>query len=153
MHFNTILAGTIAALASTAAASSYDVVNYCDDKKYLTLSNNAQGVLSYNDELPSGTSRHYEIQADHSLAVANSTDYWSPNTAKVVLGTNSANGILYYAIGTANGWPLQGRGIKFSGPSCPTITTPDGSTKGCADNNVKFKFELCVTNFAGGDAE
>ncbi|QIW96917.1 hypothetical protein AMS68_002435 [Peltaster fructicola] len=151
MHYTTVLAGTIAALCTTAAATSgYDVVNYCSDKKYLTISNNEQGVLSYNDELPAGTSRHYDIVGDHSLAVANSTDYWNPSTAKLVLGTNSAGGVLYYAMGIANSYPLQGRATTFTSSSCPNITTPDGSTKGCGDNNISFKWTLCTDVILGG---
>lgn len=127
-----------------AAFSSYTVTNNCQDTKYLTLSNDALGVLQLNAELPGGTSRNYFIDSQHALAVANSTAYWDASTYKLVLGTNTAGGILYYAIGTANGYPLINHSFAFTSQQCPSIYLADGSTKGCADNNVVFSFGLCV---------
>lgn len=145
MHLYNLLSIVAASLlACVAATSTYDVTNYCNDKKWLTLSTNAQGVTNYNDELPSGTSRHYEIVGDHSLAIANNTDYWSPSTYKLVLGTNSAGGTLYYAVGQANGYPLSGKGFSFLAKDCPGISAADGQTRACGDNNVSFRMNLCI---------
>lgn len=146
MPLKPLLASVVLALSTTIAATSvYHVANSCGESKFLTLSNNEQGVVTLNTELSNGTSRLYEIVSDHSLVVANTTDYWNANTAKLVYGTNTVNGILYYAIGHTNGGPLVGRGFRLisSSPSCPPISSPDGSTKGCADDNVTFILTLC----------
>lgn len=145
MHFNLL---TIAAAVSTVfALSDVTVENFCWDTKYLTLSTNEAGVVQYNVPLTAGNQRVYAIDGDHSLAVANTTDYWSPSTAKIVLGTNSYQGIIYYAIGLVNGNPLYKGVYDFEPyhPNCPDDNTPDGSTKACPDDNVHMYWALCYS--------
>lgn len=145
MHIkNALITAVLAFTGLGAAYSSYLVTNNCADEKFLTLSNNDVGVLQLNAQLPSGDSRNYYIDSQHSLAIANTTDYWNASTYKLVLGTNTVSNELYYAVGTANGYPLGNSHFAFTSPGCPGIYVADGSTKACTDNNVAFSFGLCV---------
>ena len=147
----TVAAASVIAFAASSSASLITVTNNCANSVFLTSTNSAQQTNGPN-ELKAGANYVTQIVGQgNSLGVTLNSDYYSPNTAKLMLGTSTASGTLYWSVSSVNGNPFAAPS-KFSitSPSsssndnaCGSADSPDGSVKGCADNNVNLRLTLC----------
>ena len=88
------------ALATSASAISDQLVkNYCQEGKYLTLSVNATENKIGPFILPSGEAYISNITGIGNTAiVSNDPNIFTSEVAKLVLGTSTDNGILYWYV-------------------------------------------------------
>ena len=131
MQLTTVAAFT--ALASTALATGSVVVkNNCGNAVFLTRTGSNQ--QSSQSQINPGGSYSQTISGQgNSWGVTTSSDYYSPNTAKLIWGWSDSAGTVYYSLNTVDGSPFSTVDIVSSDSSCPAVTSPDGKTVTCGD--------------------
>jgi hypothetical protein len=116
MRFS-VAAASVIALAASSSASLITVKNNCGKPVYLTTTNSQQQTNGPN-ELAAGASSVSQIVGQgNSLGVTLNKDYYSPNTAKLILGTSTSSGTLYWSVSSVNGNP-------FAAPSKFSVRPP-----------------------------
>lgn len=151
MRFSTA-AASLAAVVATASASSVLVINKCPETLYLTAVDQSGKITGQPSLTSGGTYQAAIVGQGNSLGIAKNSDYYSPNTPKIILGTSTANNVLYWSVSSVNGDPFSSSGQKFtvaspsgSNPNaCGAATGPDGQVHGCQDNNVLLTFTACA---------
>ncbi|KAF1826114.1 uncharacterized protein K489DRAFT_291367, partial [Dissoconium aciculare CBS 342.82] len=102
----TVAAASVIAFAASSSASLITVTNNCANSVFLTSTNSAQQTNGPN-ELKAGANYVTQIVGQgNSLGVTLNSDYYSPNTAKLILGTSTASGTLYWSVSSVNGNPF-----------------------------------------------
>jgi hypothetical protein len=82
------------------------VKNNCGNPVYLTTTNQQQQTTGPT-ELAAGASSVSQIVGQgNSLGVTLNQDYYSPNTPKLILGTSTSSGTLYWSVSSVNGNPF-----------------------------------------------
>jgi hypothetical protein len=105
MRFSAAAASVIA-LAASSSASLITVTNNCGSSVFLTTTNSQQQTTGPT-ELAAGASSVSQIVGQgNSLGVTLNKDYYSPNTAKLILGTSTSSGTLYWSVSSVNGNPF-----------------------------------------------
>jgi len=140
MH-SAIAVASLMALISTVAAGSISVTNNCAETKFLTITRSDQssttqalaGVGGYYQEPVSGQG--------NSFGITNNDQYYSADTAKLILGTSDAPPTLYYTVSSVNGDPQAGEGFNLYN-DCGTVSTYDGQVHTCSDSGL-FQLVLC----------
>lgn len=87
---------TLAFATSAAAVSEQLIKNYCSEDIYVTLYQNSTGSTDGPFVLPSGQAWINDIiSTGNSATITKDADVFSP-TPKLVLGTSTDGGILYW---------------------------------------------------------
>ncbi|KAG9943428.1 hypothetical protein KCU85_g8699, partial [Aureobasidium melanogenum] len=144
MHFTTLTTASILALASSALAGKAAVKNNCPQDVYLTITRQDQ---SHTQQKLAANGGYYSEQLQgqgNSYGLTKNTDYYSPNTAKLIWGASDSAGVVYYSLNNVDGNPFDGQSVSLTGnqPNCPAVTSVDGSTKACSDAN-DFTLTVC----------
>lgn len=84
--------------SSVAVATSVQLVkNYCNETLYITLYSNGTTVGPF--ELPYQQAYISDIVGQgNTCTVSKEADIWSSSVGKLILGTSSDNGILYWYV-------------------------------------------------------
>jgi hypothetical protein len=128
MHFTAPTAASILTFTTSAAAiSSQFVLNNCNESIWLT-SVNSTGVTTGPVEIKSagGNWTNEIIGVGNSLGVSKTDRYWSTETAKLILGTSTDLGVLYWTVSNVDGDPFVGEKFELSsgeGNACENATT------------------------------
>lgn len=78
--------------ASTALAASTTLIkNYCNEDIFLTLNNGAPYTVHSGQAFTSNI-----VGQGNTAAVTKKPDFFNPETAKMVLGTSTDQGVLYW---------------------------------------------------------
>ena len=95
----------LAFAASSAAISNQLVKNYCLEDVYLSLYGNGETNTPFL--LPSGQAFISNIVGfGNTATVSKNPNIFSPDTAKLILGSSSDKGILYWSVSSAGGDPF-----------------------------------------------
>ncbi|KAK6434409.1 hypothetical protein LTR95_009413, partial [Oleoguttula sp. CCFEE 5521] len=115
MHFTTknILA-IIALTTSTHALSHQVVLNNCNETLYLTYVNSTKSTTGPSPLLAFANAELTIIGVGNSLGVSKSDQYWSSQTPKLILGTSTDNGILYWSVSYVDGDPFAGQRVAVT---------------------------------------
>lgn len=149
MRFTAAAAASVLALAASANASMLSVKNTCSETLYITLTDSSQKTTGPTEFASGATYVSNIVGQGNSFALTKNTDYYSPNTPKLVLGTSTSNGVLYWSVSDVNGNPFAGESFSITSPSgnkgnvCGTATSPDSQVHGCADDNVTLTLVTC----------
>jgi hypothetical protein len=107
MHLTTTLTTVVLALAtSTHAVSNQAVLNNCNETVFLTVIDGAQrtnGPFALN---AAGAWSGPINGPGNSLGISKNDLFWSNETAKLILGTTSDTGTLYWTVSEVNGNPV-----------------------------------------------
>lgn len=132
MHFTTLTAAAVVAFTtSTLAVSSQVVLNNCAESIWLTNVNSTKsttGPFEIKGTGGNSTGGNWTtdiIGVGNSLGVTKSDRYWTPETAKLILGTSTDQGILYWTISNVDGDPFVGEKFDLSsgaGNACDNAT-------------------------------
>ena len=95
---------------SVAALSTQEVWNWCPDTTLYVVNVNSTGSVTGPTKLvPGGGNWTSEIVGSgNSLGVAKTDQYWAGNTTKLIWGTSTDAGVLYWSVGNVNGDPFAG---------------------------------------------
>nr|OQO28978.1 hypothetical protein B0A51_03787 [Rachicladosporium sp. CCFEE 5018] len=149
MHFTTKTISAIIALAtSTQALSHQAVLNNCNGTLYLTYVNSTKSTTGPSPLLAFANTELPIIGVGNSLGVSKSDQYWSPQTPKLILGTSTDNGILYWSVSYVDGDPFAGQKVAVTSAGrvndvCQNSTGYDGKVHACQDDGVVLSLGLC----------
>ncbi|KAK6439288.1 hypothetical protein LTR95_004506 [Oleoguttula sp. CCFEE 5521] len=144
----TALSAILTLATSTHALSHQAVLNICNETLYLTYINSNKPtagpfpLLAFaNTELPI-------TGVGNSLGVSKSDQYWSPQTPKLILGTSTDNGILYWSVSYVDGDPFAGQKVAVTSAGrvadvCQNSTGYDGKVHACQDDGAVLSLGLC----------
>lgn len=86
----------------------------------------------------------------NSLGISKNDQFYSDKTAKLILGTTTKDGTLYWTVSDVNGdpfegekWSLNSTDVYGHGGVCQNTTTYDGQVHACGDNGVQLVLYLC----------
>lgn len=133
----------ISALSATAFAGTAVVTNKCSQDVFLTITRSDQTSQTY--DIQSGISYSETISGQgNSFGVTLSSDYYSPNTPKLIWGFSDVSPTLYYSVSTVDGNPFGslGFGLVVSDNSCSGVASADSRTRTCEDG-ATFTLNLC----------
>lgn len=128
MHFTAVTAAAILAFtSSTTAISSELVINNCTESIFVTNINSTKSTTGPLEVLGAGGNWTTEIiGVGNSLGVSKSDKFWTNETAKLILGTSTDLGVLYWTISNVDGDPFEGQEFEvISGEAnaCENATT------------------------------
>lgn len=125
MHFTASAWATTLALTSTSAAvSSQSVLNNCTESIWLTNINSTKSTIGPLEIKGAGGQWDTEILGvGNSLGVSKTDRFWSNETAKLILGTSTDMGILYWTISHVDGDPFERQ----------TFNITSGETNACGN--------------------
>jgi hypothetical protein len=109
MHFTTFTAAAILAFttSTTYAISTQFVLNNCTESIFLTNVNSTKSTTGPFEIKGSGGNWTNEIiGVGNSLGVMKNDRYWTTETAKLILGTSTDAGILYWTVSNVDGNPF-----------------------------------------------
>jgi len=129
MHLTTsALALLITTLtASTTAVSTQEVFNWCADPVFL-VNVNSTGSTTGPEKIAGGGSNWATpiVGVGNSLGISKNDQYWSNGTAKLIWGTSTDAGILYWTVSNVDGDPFAGSKFEvtsWEGDVCGNTTT------------------------------
>jgi hypothetical protein len=103
----TSLTSSLLAFASTAlAVSSQAVLNNCGESVWLTVTNSTQQTTGPFEVKSTGAWEGPIVGAANSLGVTKNDQFWSADTSKLILGTTTSSGTLYWSVNDVNGNPV-----------------------------------------------
>jgi hypothetical protein len=126
MHFTAaaILAFTT---STTYAVSTQFVLNNCTESVFLTNVNSTKSTTGpFEIKGPGGSWTSEIIGVGNSLGVTKNERYWTPETAKLILGTSTDAGILYWTVSNVDGNPFVNETFAVSSGeanACENATT------------------------------
>jgi len=128
MHFTALTTATLLALTTSShALSSQFVLNNCTDSIYITNINSTKSTTGPFEVKGSGGNWTTDIiGVGNSLGVSKSDRYWTNETAKLILGTSTDAGILYWTVSNVDGDPFLNQTFELSsgeGNACENATT------------------------------
>lgn len=108
MQFTALTAAAILALtSSTDAISSQIVFNYCEEPIFVTSINSTKDTTGPLEVPGLGGNWTSEIiGVGNSLGVTKSDKFWTNETAKLILGTSTDLGVLYWTVSNVDGDPF-----------------------------------------------
>lgn len=144
MHFTTFTAASILALASSALAGQAAIKNNCPQDIFLTITRQDQTSTQQKLAAKGGYYSEKLQGQGNSYGLTKDSNYYSPNTAKLIWGASDNAGVVYYSLNNVDGNPFNGQSVKLTGnqPNCAAVTSVDGSTKACSNSN-DFTLTLC----------
>lgn len=134
MHFASLSAVTVLAMASSAVAGSASVVNRCKSDIYVTITRAGPSETAHTQRLPAGKTWAESYQGTgNSIGVTTSPSYYSTSVAKLIWGYSDQTPTVYWSVNSLNG----NLGLPFSvvaGDHCPgTSGYNGGKTLTCPD--------------------
>jgi hypothetical protein len=143
MRFSIAITG-LATLVSTAIAGTAIVQNNCSEQVFLTIT---RGDQSSSQKALAGNGGRYSEPISgngNSFGVTKSSEYYSPNTPKLIWGFSDSAPTLYYSVSAVDGNPFNGQKFQLSASdaACGVVNNFDGAVKACADKN-DFTLTLC----------
>ncbi|KAM0714897.1 hypothetical protein Q7P37_009362 [Cladosporium fusiforme] len=148
MHLTASLLTTLLTLAtSTSAISNQTVRNNCNEAIFVTYINSTKsttGPLKVNGT--GGTWDSSIIGVGNSLGVSKNDQFWSNETPKLILGSSTDRGVLYWTVSNVDGNPFDGQKFRVgSGEknNCESADNFDTKVHGCQDDNVALTLTLC----------
>jgi hypothetical protein len=128
MHFTALTAATILAFTtSSQAVSTQFVLNNCTESVFLTNVNSTKSTVGPFEIKGSGGNWTTEIiGVGNSLGVTKNDRYWTTETPKLILGTSTDAGILYWTVSNVDGNPFVNETFALSsgeGNACENATT------------------------------
>lgn len=111
----TLLLTTLLTPTITTALSTQQVFNWCSSPLYLVNVNSTGSTTGPEKLSPGGGNWTTPIVGvGNSLGVARSDQYWSNGTAKLIWGTSTDAGVLYWTVSNVDGDPFNaGTGEKW----------------------------------------
>jgi hypothetical protein len=101
-------------ITSTTALSTQEVWNWCADPFYLVNVNSTGSTTGPLKIAPGGGDWTTPITGvGNSLGVSINDQFWSSNTSKLVWGSSTDAGILYWTVSNVNGDPFAAAGQKW----------------------------------------
>jgi hypothetical protein len=93
--------------SSAAALSTQEVWNWCADPLFVVNVNSTGSVTGPTKLSPGGGNWTSPIiGSGNSLGVSKTDQYWSNGTAKLIWGTSTDAGVLYWAVSNVDGDPF-----------------------------------------------
>ena len=104
------LPSLLALLATTTHATSIQtIINNCPTPLYLTnVSSNKPTTGPFALALAANWTNSI-IGTGNSLGVAKNDQFWTPDTPKLIMGTSTDKGILYWTVSKVDGDPFEGQ--------------------------------------------
>ena len=144
MHLTAITTATILAYASSALGSTILANNLCKEDLWFTPVNGSQATPGPY-KVSSGLETAMPIEGvGNSLGVTKTEEYWSPNTPKLILGTSTSKGILYWSVSNVDGDPFAGESFNITG--CESAEGYDEKVHACTDGGFTLSIDLCSHN-------
>nr|POF12796.1 antigenic thaumatin-like protein [Quercus suber] len=143
MRFTQITAaGFLAFAASAAAVSHQTIVNHCLESIFLTLTDGS-GATSGPIELTHTKSYNRDIVGTgNSVGITKSTDYYG--SPKLIFGTSTSNGILYWSANNVDGDPFAGEAFNVTSGGLAGQTNKASSQVFAGnDKNVPLVLSAC----------
>ncbi|KAF2094406.1 hypothetical protein NA57DRAFT_60450 [Rhizodiscina lignyota] len=134
MHFASLSAVALLAMASSAYAGSASVTNRCKQDLWVSITRAGPGETAHTFKLPTGRTWSESYQGTgNSIGVTTNPNYYSPDTAKLIWGYSDQPPMVYWSVNSVNG----NIGLPFSvvaGDDCPgTNGFNGGKTLTCSD--------------------
>lgn len=116
------------ALATTSNALSLQgLINNCNETVYATFTNSTKSTLGPTSVPANGGIWETEIiGVGNSLGVTKSDKFWTNETAKLIFGTSTDKGILYWTVSHVDGDPFKDQKfavLSSEGDKCENATT------------------------------
>lgn len=137
MYTATILAATLATLASTAIAGNVIITNLCSSDLYFMRA--YPGGSDAVVDIPAHGGSYTEALSGSGIALQVWLEAGNSNEVDYSLSTDPTYGGLYYTLSEVNGTPFEATGIELvpGDSACPSVvcTANDGTCDGVNDTN------------------
>lgn len=112
--------------ATTHSLSTQTIINNCPTALYLT-NTDSNKTTTGPSAIDAGVNRTFPIiGTGNSLGVTKNDRFWTPETAKLIMGTSTDSGILYWTVSSVDGDPFVGQKWAVSSGeknACDNTTT------------------------------
>lgn len=125
----------VSALAATALAGYATVENKGSSDVYLTITLADQTSTQYTIH-PDDAFSEAVVGEGNSWGLTTNSDYYSPNTPKLIWGFSDSDGTVYYSVNTVDGNPFASSGFALTtdNAGCSNVNSPDARTRTCPDS-------------------
>lgn len=112
---------------STTAVSTQEVFNWCGESVFL-VNVNSTGSTTGPKEITAGGGNWTTpiVGVGNSVGVSKNDQYFSNKTAKLIWGTSTDAGVLYWTVSSVDGDPFAGEKwevTSWEGNACENTTT------------------------------